>query len=111
MTDREVLRNYLAIRTHERDEARLALEAGKIQWAAVKANADKACAENERLRAELESARKIVALIDEHCRLSECGMLQNFGREGGPMCRCRLCGLGRAALKHLAVWPAKEGTT
>jgi hypothetical protein len=29
------------------------LEAGKIQWAAIKLNADKACAENARLREAL----------------------------------------------------------
>ncbi len=42
--------------TTERD----ALLCERAQWAAVKENADRACAENERLRAELQAARAVV---------------------------------------------------
>lgn len=40
----------------ENAKLRVELEAGKIQWAAIKENADRACAENDKLRAAFEHA-------------------------------------------------------
>jgi len=57
----EVLALVWAETMRQLSETQVELEAGKIQWAAVKANADKACEENKRLLVIEKLARDFTA--------------------------------------------------